>query len=301
MSTLTKLLNFLPTYFNINPEKVAAFTIDYAPAIALMRYSVADDKIFARTFNSFYNDFEIALSEKTIQEVVDEINAVSGYTATIYSGVGNINAIRLVDIENSANATVYYHDYPLWGFFKSAAIELNTMAEAGQEIVRQLAIPASTGILSDYHGSFFGLKRNLGETDMAFNQRIVNSFRPKSNNVAMEIILQNHYGYYIRVFDLDFSEGTLMLMNDITTPVHNKSYPIRAVDSVAKEECVFGLMFPEGTISQWEEADFTALRELVYSIRPSACRPKLFWTDAPVFDVGDISFVTGTYFYTKYL
>lgn len=302
MGVLTRLFDFLPTYFDLAPQQVAAFTLEHDDPKALMRHSVIDGRITARAFDSFSNDFDISLGGKIIQQVADEINLVPHYAATVFTGAAEKNAICLVDTENESTPYVYIHNSPTWALFKAIALELQEARAIGDEVLRQMGIPGAVGIFSNHWGSYFNVSRFRDESDAAYDQRIINSFvRPKSNNVAMEIILQSYYGYYIRVFDLDFYEESTMLMNNINTPVHNPEYPIYAADAIGKEECVFGLMFPEGTVSQWNQTQFDELQEIVYSTRAAGTRPKLFWTDAPVFDPADIPYEAGFYFYTKYL
>ncbi len=67
MSTLTKMLDFLPTCFNIDPQKISGFSINYDEAGAKLEYTVRDNVISGRVFGSFSNDFEIELEGKTIQ------------------------------------------------------------------------------------------------------------------------------------------------------------------------------------------------------------------------------------------
>jgi len=302
MGVLTRILDFLPTYFKTDPEKVAVFTIEHSSPTALMRYSIADDMISAKSFGSFSDDFNISLAGKTIQQVVDEINAVPDYTATIFSGPESINAIRLVDIEKTGDPTVYYHQNSGWALFKAIALELKEAKIAGDELLRQMGIPSATGILSNHWGSYFNIGRLTDETDAVYNQRIIDSLvRPKSNNVAMEIVLEAYYGYEIDVFDLDYLGSSSMLMNNIPTPVHNRNYPIMAANTIGKELCVFGVRFPVNTISHWNQAQFDELQELIYDLRAAGTRPKLFWTDAPIFTPAEIPYNAGPVFYTKYL
>jgi hypothetical protein len=302
MGILTKMLDFLPTYFNTDSQRRAAFELTYYDPTALMQHSIVDGVLSARSFHSVSNDFEINFVGKTIQQVADEINAFPHYQATVLAGFERENAIRLVDVENESGSKVYIHDSPTWALFKAISLELKEAKLASAEILRQMSIPGAEGIFSDLWGQYFGLGRRPGELDIPFDQRIIDSVKLiRSNNVGMEIILQNAYGYYIQVFDLDFIPGTLMLMNNTATPMHNKSFPIHDVQAIGKEPCVFGLRFPEGTISQWNKAQFDELRELVYSIRAAGTRPKLFWRDDPVFTPAEIPYISDLYFYTKYL
>ena len=302
MDVLNSLFESLPTYFNLDPNKVAAFSLEHDNTIALMRYSISDGVISAKTFDSFSNDFEISLEGKTVEQVASEIGAVPHYQTTVSPSSAKISAICLVDTQNESEPMVYVHNSPTWSLFKAIALELNKAKRTGDAIIKQLAVPGSEGALLDYWADHFDTSRLYNETDAVFAQRIIDWFiRPKGNNVAIEIVLEGFYGYYIQVFDLDFYQQDTMLMDNSETPAHNKNFPIFATDLIGKEECVFGLMFPENTISQWNRAQFEELRDIVYPLRAGGCRPKLFWTDAPVFDPSDIAFDAGLHFYTKYL
>ena len=303
MGVLNQLLEFLPTYFNVDPQKQLAFMISYDVPGAEMRYSIVDGVICARIGDSIVKDFEVSLPGKTIQQVADQIGAVPHYQAVVVPDMAGKDAICLMDVKDESDARVFFHNSPTWTVLKALALELKEAKAMGDELLRQLSIPGATGLLSDHWGGFFVQgPRRPGESDSSFNQRIIDSIKaPKSNNIAMEIILEAYYGYYIRVIDLDFTQESTFLMNNPPTPVHDVRYPLFDVTSIGKEICVFGLIFPEGTISQWNQARFDDLRDLTNSIRAAGTRAKAFWTDEPVFSPEDVPYTSDLYFYMKYI
>lgn len=315
MSTLTRLLNFLPSCFNIDPQQIAVFSVTYDDPNTMMEYTVRDNVLSARAFSSMANDFEIELEGKTIQQVADEIKIHHHYTTTVYSSGGK-SALRLVEVEGSRESMVYAFTSPTWAVFKAMAMELKTAHSMMQEALRHMSVQGSTGYITDYWCEFLNNKRKLNETDIVFGLRAIEEIKlPKSNNVAMEVILQQHYGFEIKVIDLIFTQTARMAMNDITTPMHSRLFPIADASSIEKEPGVFGLIFPDNTISTWDSVKVNELRTLVHKIKAEGTRGKCFWRDladtpwmlmnnvpTPVHDTGFIlPYTKKTEFFTLYL
>ncbi|MFA7177781.1 MAG: hypothetical protein WC114_11070 [Smithellaceae bacterium] len=300
MGILRRLLDFLPTYFDIDPQKAAGFEIKYDAGAIPIRYSVEDNRIFASVLGGMSKDFEISLSGKTIQTVMDEIDAVAHYTTVLLGNVASKSAICLVDVEDSLDPTVSVFCSPLWAVLKAAALELDEAKAAGDELLRQLSIPGSTGILLNYWAEYFGEDRRTDELDNVFGQRVIDTVRqPKSNNTAMGIILRSRYGYYIQVHDSSNSlASNLFLMNNLATPFHDYDFPIYLGSAFGAGAAIVCLIFPTGTISQWTLSQFAELQELVGKIRAAGVQPKVFWPDAPVFTPEEIPYTIDGPFYT---
>jgi len=280
-STLTKMLEFLPTCFNISPQAISAFTINYDDADARLKYTVQDNVISGKRFSSFSNDFEIDLEGKTIQEVADEINDIYNYTTVVF-GDGTMSAMRLMEADNSRDSMVYSFTSPTWALIKALAIELKEAHTMKEEALRMMNVQGSEGIITDYWCGFLNSTRNTGEGDAAFGQRAINEVKlPKSNNVAMSKILFKYYGYDIEVIDLIFTQTARMDMNSASTPLHNTQYPIADSTSISIEPGVFGIIMPDNTISTWGTEEVAELRVLVHAVKEAGTRCKVFWKDLP--------------------
>ena len=278
MNILTRLLDFLPTYFNTDPLIQLGISLSHSDPAARMTFSVKNNVISACRFGVFVNDFEISLAGKTLSEVATEINAVSNYTATTPDIMAAERALCLVDTENQVDGLAHAFTNPMWAFFKALAMELKEAKDAELEMLRHMSVPGATGIGLNYWGEYFDNTRIPGETDVVFGQRVIDEIkRPKSNNVAMEIILQAYYGFKIDVVDLDYESASVMLMNNTPTPVHNTSYPIFDSTSLAFIPAVFGLIFPDDRADTWTAAQLQELRELVYQIKATGMQPLLAW------------------------
>ncbi len=281
MSVLKRLLDFLPTYFNVDPMVKYALALSYSDPAAGMTFTVKDGVISARIFGKYTADFEITLEGRTIGEVATAIDAVFGYAASSPAAMTNVSALALIEVENSSEDWAYAYTNPLFAFFDPIANELRQAEEAGYEMLRHLSIPSATGLALDYWGEYFNIARSTGETDIDYGQRIINEIRlPKSNNIAMEMILERFYGYEIEVKDLNQVYGTMMWMNNSSTPVHNASYPIFDSDLISVERAAFGLFFPNGTYVGWTSEQKAELKILVYRIKAAGYRPKVFWKDS---------------------
>lgn len=279
MSTLTKLLNFLPTCFNTKPEQVSAFTLAYDNGNAKLKYTVEDNTFSCRVFSSFTNDIEIDLEDLTIAELVEQINTYHNYSATLHS-MGDTSAMRIAEISGSTNNMVYVFNSNTWMVFKALALELRDAKAMMLETLKQMSVQGSTGYNTDYWCEFLNNTRKTDETDIDFGIRAINEIKlPKSNNVALEVILEQYYGYSIDVIDLIFEQTSIMYMNEVTTPMHNRQYPITDSDSISKEPGTFGLIFPINTISKWDTTDIDELRTIVHAIKAAGTRCKVFWSD----------------------
>jgi len=279
MSTLTKLLNFLPTCFNIKPEQVSAFTLTNDNGNAKLQYTVEDNVFSCRVFSSFTNDIEIDLENLTIAQLVKKINTYHNYKATIHS-MGDTSAMRLAEISDSTDNMVYVFTSSTWKVFKALALELKDVKSMMGETLKQMSVQGSTGYNTDYWCGFLNNTRKTNEADIDFGIRAINEIKlPKSNNVALEVILEQYYGYSIDVIDLIFEQTSIMYMNEVTTPMHNQQYPITDSESISKEPGTFGLIFPDNTISKWGTEDIDELRTIVHAIKAAGTRCKVFWSD----------------------
>ncbi|MCG8633203.1 MAG: hypothetical protein MI863_05210 [Desulfobacterales bacterium] len=281
MSVLTKLLDFLPTCFNIDPQQISAFTLSYDDENARVEHSIQDNVFTTKVFSSFTNDIEIDLDDLTIGELVEKINTHHNYSATVHS-FGQKSAMCLADVKNSEDEMVYIFTSPTWVFYKAMAMELKEAHEMMEEGLKQMSIQGSTGVITDYWCNFFNGTRKTGEQDIDFGIRTIREIRmPKSNNVAIEEILKENYGYDIVCIDLLFEQTAVMEMNNKATPVHNRYYPITDSTAIEVEPGTFALIFPNNTISGWTGDDINGLRKLVYSIHEAGTRCKVFWSDLP--------------------
>ncbi len=281
MSILTKLLNFLPTCFNIKPEQVSVFTLAYDDSKGKLEYTVEDNVFSCKTFSSFTNDLEIDLEGLTISDLVEKINTRYNYSATLHS-MGSASAMRLAEINGSTGSRVYAFTSNTWAIFKTLALELKDVKKMITETLKQMSIQGSTDYITDYWCEFLNSFRKADETDISFAVRTVNNIgSPRSNNVALEIILEEYYGYSIDVIDLIFEQTSIMYMNDTNTPMHNQNYPIANSDSIEKEPGTFALIFPDNTISNWETEDIDELRALIYAVKAAGTRCKVLWSDLP--------------------
>jgi len=100
MTILQKLLDFLPTYFNTDPQKAPMFKLVYKSGTEPFKYSIEDDLFYASPSGGMSKDFEIDLSGKTVQDLIDDLNATSTWSIKsdllvgLYArgGAGNPNA-----------------------------------------------------------------------------------------------------------------------------------------------------------------------------------------------------------------
>jgi len=80
---------------------------------------------------------------------------------------------------------------------------------------------------------------------------------------------------------LGYSVGSFMLMNDTSTPIHDKDYYLWNIGMGPAEPCTFGIILQPGDFSAMTQEVFTDLRDLVYSNMEAGTRPKLIFTEVP--------------------
>jgi hypothetical protein len=138
----------------------------------------------------------ISLETGTVNDFLDALQAKGFTTVLAATEYGTMLARGIIEqgLAQSGDS-IGYHQSLLWSELKTCAWELDDQRSRIDDANRQLYLHSATGSWADEWGDLFGTYRVTGESDDAFLGRaIAEAIRPRSNNVALENILQEAYG-----------------------------------------------------------------------------------------------------------
>ena len=274
---LNSLLDFLPPCFNIESDKELVFSIDYTAGTFVCEFKDQYCRIW--TTSAVKPTYVIDLDGKTIGDLAGVITLLPGFDIHGFEG-DDSSAFRIIP-GTISDGLVYAFTSNMWALFQAFALELAEMLGKIKEGLRQFAIPGATGVQQDYWGSFFDVARAVDESDVDYAQRIMMSIQlPKSNNIAMEMIIQKVLGHTVQVVDLGGIDGDTMLMNNAETLIHNPAWVLYNPGIVPAEPCTFGILLEDGIFETMSHQDFTNLKNLILAVKQSGTRPKLIWRNS---------------------
>ncbi len=273
--TLQAMLDALPPSFNKDP--VPGLAIVASSAKERLRMSVSGNRLSVYTGEGFTPDFEVDLSEGTVQNVAEAIDGHEGFSAYLHD-FGDKPALRLVDVELDAGGKLFVFQNPLYAILKAFSIELAALKASAREMTRQLTLMGANGRIQDFLGGFFGIRRIPMETDDEYGQRVIETVKtPKCNNRALEHLIKKIAGVDTRVVDLGRSTLDSLLMNDPSTPIQDTDYPLYQEGPFAGEPCTFGIVLLHKRKGGLTLREYAGIRETALSFREAGTRPRLIW------------------------
>ncbi len=174
-----------------------------------LTWVVQDDVLTTTPVGGTAAPLAIDLGLYTITSLANYLALQPGYLVLfVDTGViGPLSAMALYDQAGDVNTSNGDHllafTNPTWAILGAYARELAAAKAQIVQMLLQMAIPTAEGEWIDLQGSYYGVPRTLGETDLSYGNRIVPQvLLPKGNNVAIANIIQAVIGQPVRVVDV---------------------------------------------------------------------------------------------------
>jgi len=201
MKLTDTLIDYLYRAFKKDPERFLAMRIRSENTLT---WDVADGVLAVTTSLSSQ---EFTLENYTLATLASAVATMPGVTVSDIASDSHLSALVLLDSSgNQAESNgdhLYGYGSLLWAYLEPLAMEL---VEAKAEIVNmldQMAVTTADNEWLDEWGGYFGIKRNTGETDVVYGNRIiVEIIRPRANNKAIELAIKERFGQSATVTDL---------------------------------------------------------------------------------------------------
>lgn len=206
MKLTHKLLDLLNRVFDKEPHAFVAFRVRRAGGLT---WSVADGTL-TLTYDAV--DHVYNLSAYTLQSLAAALVALSGFEVTAMTTRSSLSALVLLDgcgDESASNGDALLgYTSLLWAFVEAWARELQTLREAVDQALLQMSTTTASGAWLDEIGSYYAVPRTVGESDALYGQRIIaQTLRPISNNLAIEVAIEDYTGQACKVEDVVIYRG----------------------------------------------------------------------------------------------
>lgn len=199
MKMMHKLLGHLHRVWNTAPKDFGALVIEQGSSPSML--VTVDTQYLTIHSGSFRSDMPLkqalSLDDCTLSELTLQLSSI-GYSAyltqeTIDRGYGGHKACVLMPCENIPLTTVTLKAFtsPLWQLLYPLARLLEELDNDSDRAIAQIYMNSTTGKWMDYWGTFFKIKRLVGESDIQLQKRIFLSLmNMKTNNIALQELLK---------------------------------------------------------------------------------------------------------------
>lgn len=214
MDLTQTLVSYTHSAFDRSPESFIAFRARHASDA--YRYTVLD-----RVLTGYLGDaqlFAANLADHTLDSLVRFISAQPGMSVVYTAPPDELrnSAMSLLDgsgAQVSSNGDcVYAYGSLLWALMHTYAIELAGAEDAIADMLDQMSIATADNEFLDEWSGHFGFPRVVGELDSALRLRVLQeALRPRSNNMAIALAIEERFGKVANVIDVTTWGGTFPL------------------------------------------------------------------------------------------
>ena len=189
MRLTEKLIGYLNRVFQRGPSAALALRLRYAGTA--MTWSISDGLLSTSVVGGAGSDISVDLTKHTVGTLASALAASDGYSVPYLSpGLAGLSALVLLDGDGDQDKSngdhLNAHTSVLWSYMSAQAYELTLAKAAITEAVRQMAASTAANEWVDEHGTFYGVGRMDGESDLAYATRMVGEIgRARGNGVAI--------------------------------------------------------------------------------------------------------------------
>jgi hypothetical protein len=224
------------------------------------------------------------LANKTIEELVAEINGSGVFTAVLRnSSFAGYLAIGLLEAAiQDSGFPLQYPTNLLYSELQTCALALTDEVAQRENAEKQLYANTAEGSWLDYWLSYFAIARIEGENDLSFITRgIAELFAPKVNNKALMQIISKATGYYVDVRDMGSSVTKRgFRCNDSLSRLNAAGQKLTNVSSLENLQGIIGVYLYNGSINNLLANEKAAIVGIVNKYKASGKAVKYF---APIF------------------
>jgi hypothetical protein len=193
-------LSHLDSAFDPDAEAWSAFRLNVQSGP--FTWEVAGDVLTVTPASGVPSTF--TLSQNTLGTLTDAL-VEAGFVVTEFAndeGQGALSAAVLMDGSGSANDPLRAYGSLLWSIGEALGVELSALGDATTEALLCAVMETATSVWLDLWGSYFGITRLNGEEDDVYARRIVvEVLRPRCNNTAIALALQELFVQDVEVVD----------------------------------------------------------------------------------------------------
>lgn len=208
MAILTRaLLGNLHRVFDKDPEAQLALRLSYDGS---MQWRVEDGVLSTTVLGGSGSPLSIDLNGYTLSALATWLAQQSGYAVPyLNADLADLSALILLDAEGDISQSngdhLYAYTSLLYAVMEANAWDLKDAQAAIQAMLQQMDINSASGFWLRQWGSRFGVLPLPNEPDNSYGPRIVPEvLRVKSNNRALEQIVQEQTGYAVQIVDIDW-------------------------------------------------------------------------------------------------
>lgn len=206
MKLTQKLLGFLNRVFSKDPDAFLALRLQYAGG---MVWKIRSGILSTVVTGGIGASLTVDLSKYTVRQLVSYLAAQPGYSIP-YAETGplaDLSARVLIDggadIATSSGDHVSGYTSLLWSYVDAGGKELVDAAAQIDQMLLQMDTHTASAEWLDELGGYYGVPRLQGEADAQYAPRIIAEvLRPRNNNVAIELALQQYTGQAAQVVDV---------------------------------------------------------------------------------------------------
>lgn len=205
MQLTQKLLGYLYRSLDKSPDPTLALRLRYDGSLV---WTVQDGVLTTAVSGGSGAALSLDLSAYTLANLVSFLAAQPGYTV-VYANpdLGGLSARILIDGSGDQDASngdwLMAYQSLLWVYLEPLAVELTRAKQQITEMLRQMNTKTAEGDWLDLLGSYYAVPRLPGESDDAYGPRIIiETLRPRSNNVALQKAIADFTGQSASVTDV---------------------------------------------------------------------------------------------------
>jgi hypothetical protein len=301
MKLTQKLLGFFGRVFSKNPDAFLALRLRYNGG---MSWAIADGMLTTVVSGGIGSNLSIDLTQYTVRQLVAFLAAQPGYSVA-YAETGqlaDLSARVLIDgganIADSNGDHISGYTNLLWAFVDAGGGELEHAAAQIDQMLLQLDTHTASAEWLDELGGYYGVPRLQGEFDAQYAPRIIAEvLRPRDNNIAMELALQQYTGQPAQVVDVvEYGSGTgVFIYNSAYSYNGAKQYNSASQPIYGKFDVVYSYDLLGGTDPN---AFAQTIRDLINRLRAAGTHLRamslqtsaIMDTVTPPTDGGDLQF-----------
>lgn len=210
MKLTQKLIGYLNRVFDRGTSQVLALRLRYDGTG--MTWRIADGTLTTAVSGGTGAALSVPLSQYSVAELGAFLAAQPGYSVPYQdlSTFTGLSALVLLDGEGDQSKSNGDHlngfTSVLWAYMDSIASELTLLNASIAEAIKQLSAKTAEGEWVDEHGSYYNVKRENGEQDVAYVARMISELiRARGNNISIADAVERAIGgsewAWVRVLD----------------------------------------------------------------------------------------------------
>lgn len=210
MKLTQKLIGYLNRVFDKGPGQVLALRLRYDGTA--MTWRIADGVLTTTVSGGTGAALSVPLAEYSVAELCAFLAAQPGYSVP-YQDLSTFTGLSsLVLLDGEGNQAKSNGDHlngytsVLWAYMDSVASELTLLNASISEAIKQMSAKTAEGEWVDEHGSYYNIKRDNGEVDVAYVARMISELvRARGNNISIADAIERAIGgsdwAWVRVLD----------------------------------------------------------------------------------------------------